>query len=837
MKRDLRNIAGAVCRLLIGGLLCLGMSGAALAQIIDQEDFGTGPYPGAPLSAGQTSYNYNAPAQPANFPAILEDGDYVLATDSQQGFSNWSSIGDHTTGAGYMMLVNADDNQSGEFYRRQVSLTANTKFDFLAYLVTVNSQADFDYCTANEGGLVLPNVTLQIEDNTGAVLASADTGDIPFNATPAWDEYKLVFTTSPSTTVVDVVLINNSLGGCGNDLAIDDITFRVAVTMEASGETVTLTDTAAGQNAVLVLGTNDTLDGNPLPGTENYSVASGSTLPAGLSLNANTGEVDIAAGTPEGTYSFDYRVCETDNYFNCATATATVIVDFPPLAVTVDDDAGAVADSAAGFTAVLNVLDNDAIDGVSPPSDFTLLVSTGSSVPPGLTFNTNTGAVGVLSDTPAGIYSFDYDLCEPGDPGNCETATVTITVGNSGGGSFCPAGTSEIAGTYYVVSATGNDNHNPERAVGMPLAEGTSDTGANTAITYFGAITMDLTGAAGTLVPEGEAIDIVLSSAWNNNARAEILMSADGVTYTSLGTTGNGGSQYGNWTSNILRYDAFIVPAGGARFLRVSRQAGGVRADGVIYNTQCQAAPPSVTADDDAETIEVSAAAQTGILSVIDNDSFDGLTPTDFDLAIEANSTLPPELTFDAATGEVGAAAGAPAGIYSFDYELCEAGTNNCDIATVTITIAAPANTTINAYKSVAVYDPDGLGLYAVPGNDVIYTISVESAGNASVDTDTMLLIDKTPNELSFYNADIDDAAGPEINPVTFDDNASTLIFTYATDVAYAQGPARPANFAACNYTPAANSYDPNVSYICFNPKGAMAPDSNWSVSFRMRIQ
>jgi len=74
-----------------------------------------------------------------------------------------------------MMLVNADDNQSGEFYRRQVSLTANTSFEFIAYLVTVNSQGDFDFCTANEGGLVLPNVTLQIEDNTGGILASFET--------------------------------------------------------------------------------------------------------------------------------------------------------------------------------------------------------------------------------------------------------------------------------------------------------------------------------------------------------------------------------------------------------------------------------------------------------------------------------------------------------------------------------------------------------------------------------------------------------------------------------------------------------------------------------------
>ena len=97
----------------VGWLL---FSGVASAQIINIETFGNGPYPGPPLSGNQTTYTYNAPSQPANYPNILMDGDYVLATDSQQGFTAWASIGDNTTGNGYMLLVNADDNQSCLLY-------------------------------------------------------------------------------------------------------------------------------------------------------------------------------------------------------------------------------------------------------------------------------------------------------------------------------------------------------------------------------------------------------------------------------------------------------------------------------------------------------------------------------------------------------------------------------------------------------------------------------------------------------------------------------------------------------------------------------------------------
>ena len=174
-----------------------------------------------------------------------------------------------------------------------------------------------------------------------------------------------------------------------------------------------------------------------------------------------------------------------------------------------------------------------------------------------------------------------------------------------------------------------------------------------------------------------------------------------------------------------MRYDDFTVPAGGARFLQVLQQNQGVRADGVIYGTQCQ---PSAT-------------------------------PT----------------------------------------------------------------TTLAASKSIETYDPNNIGLYSIPGNDVIYTISVENTGSQNVDDGSMLLIDILPSELSFYNADIDDA-GPETDPVIFTDNGTGLTFNFATDVGFSQSATAPTDFAACNYTPAANSYDPLTTYICFNPKGEMLP-------------
>lgn len=144
----------------------------------------------------------------------------------------------------------------------------------------------------------------------------------------------------------------------------------------------------------------------------------------------------------------------------------------------------------------------------------------------------------------------------------------------------------------------------------------------------------------------------------------------------------------------------------------------------------------------------------------------------------------------------------------------------------------------IDANKAVAVYDPDNAGLYNIPGNDVIYTISASNTGTGPTDTNTIVLIDSLPPEITFYNGDIDDA-GPEIHAVKFTKSDSpSLAFDFARDVKFSDAASKPASFADCNYTPAAG-YDANVTFICLNPKGALdagSPTPTFSVQFRAQI-
>ncbi len=136
--------------------------------------------------------------------------------------------------------------------------------------------------------------------------------------------------------------------------------------------------------------------------------------------------------------------------------------------------------------------------------------------------------------------------------------------------------------------------------------------------------------------------------------------------------------------------------------------------------------------------------------------------------------------------------------------------------------------------KSVAVFSGSGTG-YMTPQSDVIYTIDVQNLGTASVDADSVFIVDNLPAEVSFYNGDIDDG-GPETGAIAFAPMGSGLTFDAASDVGFSSSATAPATFAACTYAPGLG-YDPNVRHVCFNPKGGFAGGGDFEIRFRARIE
>ncbi|MBY0537427.1 MAG: T9SS type A sorting domain-containing protein [Chitinophagaceae bacterium] len=192
-----------------------------------KETFGTGS--NTSLATGITTYRYTGSGS-------LADGDYRVTKNTQTN-GDWLNAPDHTGNSnGRMMVINASYT-AGEFYRDTVgSLTPGAFYTVYLFIMNVNSLG-----TCGSSAL-LPKVQFVVETynaSTGAfsTLTTFSSDYIPQTSSPTWVKIGGFFTMPAGQTSIRYRLINNSSGGCGNDLAIDDITFSQcsAVTLPVTG--------------------------------------------------------------------------------------------------------------------------------------------------------------------------------------------------------------------------------------------------------------------------------------------------------------------------------------------------------------------------------------------------------------------------------------------------------------------------------------------------------------------------------------------------------------------------------------------------------------------------
>jgi gliding motility-associated-like protein len=191
--------------------LCQGSLGDPLVNIT----FGAGTNPGAPLTAATTSYQYVTTDCP-------NDGFYTVRNNTSNCFgSSWHNLSaDHTGNPnGYFMLVNASFQPSAFYIDTVKGLCGSTTFEFAAWVMNVLRN------TACGSG-IQPNLTFTLEKTDGTLFKTYYTNNIPSQQVPTWQQYGFFFTTPPGVFDVVLKIFNNSQGGCGNDLALDDITFR-----------------------------------------------------------------------------------------------------------------------------------------------------------------------------------------------------------------------------------------------------------------------------------------------------------------------------------------------------------------------------------------------------------------------------------------------------------------------------------------------------------------------------------------------------------------------------------------------------------------------------------
>ncbi|MFK7906375.1 MAG: gliding motility-associated C-terminal domain-containing protein [Chitinophagales bacterium] len=213
----------SVCRMLVVGVSLLlsfnltvqadgeeGSCGGSLGDnIFTDGDFGSGTsnlIATDPQIAPGYIYTTNVPPP---------DGFYTITNNTGVWgglYSSWLSFRDNSEDPnGYMMVVNADFSP-GLFYEQTVvGLCANTQYEFSADIINIIRTG-----TPNH---ILPNVDFLL-NNT--VLLS--TGNIP--QSNEWNSYSFTFCTGENEETMVLSLINNAPGGFGNDIGLDNISFR-----------------------------------------------------------------------------------------------------------------------------------------------------------------------------------------------------------------------------------------------------------------------------------------------------------------------------------------------------------------------------------------------------------------------------------------------------------------------------------------------------------------------------------------------------------------------------------------------------------------------------------
>ena len=218
----------------------------ALNQILFLQNFGTGSglstaIPAATGSAGTASTGYTG----STVSPLIEER-YALTNNANNGNTGrWISLTDHTSGSGRMMVVNADV-RSNVIYRDQVNVSCgNLKYSLFAFVSNIGNSAYAGFCDAF-GGIINPKLIFTVRNAANnLIITNLTTPDI---TSGAWTQYGMKFVMPAGVSSVIIEISNAAPGGCGNDLAIDDIQFGLC----DPTPTVTVNNTAGCTNGITI---------------------------------------------------------------------------------------------------------------------------------------------------------------------------------------------------------------------------------------------------------------------------------------------------------------------------------------------------------------------------------------------------------------------------------------------------------------------------------------------------------------------------------------------------------------------------------------------------------
>ena len=287
--------------------------------------------------------------------------------------------------------------------------------------------------------VVVENVTANDTLN-GQLVTTTNTNVTPITTGPLSVDSEGVLTLAPNTASGTYTItyqlceadpitgLNVTPANC--DLATATVIVNNVIDANNDSNPIALNGYSGGIAISSVL-VNDTLNGSLVTQSQ-VIITLTSTLPSGIVFNTATGSVSVNSGTPAGTYSFTYSICEIGaNPANCDTATVTILVSAPPIVAQTDDFTSTPINGYEGGI-IGNIFDNngnglDTLNNLPVLDSEVVITLTSSGGISGLSIS-NDGTISIPANTPAGLYTALYQICDVLNPSNCDSANILILV-------------------------------------------------------------------------------------------------------------------------------------------------------------------------------------------------------------------------------------------------------------------------------------------------------------------------------------------------------------------------------------------------------------------------
>ncbi|WP_190285618.1 putative Ig domain-containing protein [Montanilutibacter psychrotolerans] len=490
------------------------------------------------------------------------------------------------------------------------------------------------------------------------------------------------------------------------------------VTLTVGGNTVVANDDAASTPrdtavSVAVLG-NDTVTGAPF----DLSSLSVLTNPGnGTAVCDGAGNCVYTPTTGfSGVDSFRYQICDSSvPTAVCVDALVSITVDNAVIDAINDNFSGTPVNGSVGGTAG-NAFVNDTLDGLPVSAANTEATVLTPATDPGVSLDVASGDVTVAAGSGAGSYTIVYRLCETGAPGNCDDATIQVEV---------------AVNVLTVVADSANTTQNT--AVAINVLANDSSTGAPldpatvTAPTPPGNGTLSIDAGTGVItytpatgfsgndsftyrVCDGSSPGAVCGT-----ATVSIVVADPTITVTATGplnaTVGVSYSQTFRWSGGTAPYSGYSVTGLPAGLTVTASDTDSVTVSGVP--TAAGSFTVLASADDSstgngpfttAQSFTLVVATPTLVLDppggplnaaygVAYSQVFSasgGIAPYSYSLT----GTLPPGLTFDAASATLSGVPSQP-GTFAFSVSVSDGSTplvgpSFTTVNNYTLTVAAP---------------------------------------------------------------------------------------------------------------------------------------------------